>query len=109
MAKLQQEPENDYDQNAVAVLINFDSGQNKLGWIAKELTSELQPLIDSGNIKVNVAHIRFRVNYLQVGYYLTINSFRTGQWSKKVVKASILDCYWMRMCTEGVGDEGWCN
>ena len=87
MAKLQQEPENDYDQNAVAVLINFDSGQNKLGWIAKELTSELQPLIDSGNIKVNVAHICFRVNYFQVGYYLTIDISRTGQWSKKV-KAS---------------------
>ena len=77
MAKLQQKPNNDYDQNAIAVLINF----------SKELTSELQPLIDNGNIKVNVAHIRFRVNYLQVGYYLTINISRTGQWSKKV-KAS---------------------
>ena len=88
MAKLQQEPENDYDQNAIAVLINFGSGWNKVGYIAKELTSELQPLIDNGNIKVNVPQIRFRVNYLQVGYDLTINISRTGQWSKKVVMAS---------------------
>ena len=75
MAKLQQGPENDYDQNAVALLVNFGSGWNKLGYIAKELTSELQPLSDNGNIKVNAAHIHFRVNYLQVGYYLTINIF----------------------------------
>ena len=67
MEKLQQEPENGYDQNAIAVLINSGSGWNKVGYIAKELTSELQPLVDNGNIKVNVAHIRFRVNYLQVG------------------------------------------
>ena len=46
MAKLQQGPENDYDQNAVALLVNFGSGWNKLGYFAKELTSGLQPLSD---------------------------------------------------------------
>ena len=50
MTNLQQEPENDYDQNALSVLINFGSGWNKVGYIAKELTSELQPLIDNDNI-----------------------------------------------------------
>ena len=62
MAKLQEAPKNDYDQNAIAVLINFGSGWTKVGYIAKELISELQTLVDSGNIKVHVAHIRFRVN-----------------------------------------------
>jgi len=62
MAKLQQEPENDYDQNAIAVLINFSSGRNKVGYIAQESTSELRPIVENGNIKVNVEHFRFRVN-----------------------------------------------
>ena len=35
-AQLQPEPENDYDQNAIAVLINCGSGWNKVGYIAKE-------------------------------------------------------------------------
>lgn len=64
------------------------SGWNKVGYITKELTSELQPLIDNGNIKVNVTHICFRANYLQVGFYFTLNISRTGQWSKKVFKAA---------------------
>ena len=51
----QKEPENNYDQNTLSVLINFGSGWNKVGYIAKDLTSELQPLIHNGNIKVNVA------------------------------------------------------
>ena len=59
-----------------------------MGYITKELTSELQPLIDNGNIKVNVTHICFRANYLQVGFYFTLNISRTGQWSKKVFKAA---------------------
>ena len=88
MAKLQPEPDNDYDQNAIAVLINFGSGWNKVGYIAKELTRELHPLIDNDSIKVNVAHILFRVNYLQVGYYITLNISKKGPWSNKVVKAS---------------------
>ena len=64
MAKLQQEPENDYNQNAIAVLINFGSGWNKVGYIAKELTSELHPLIDNGNIKVNVAESELFASWL---------------------------------------------
>ncbi|CAH3121948.1 unnamed protein product [Porites lobata] len=77
-AQLQPEPENDYDQNAIAVLINCGSGWNKVGYIAKELTSDIHPIIERNNIKVTVARIRFRVNYLLVGFYVTLNITKKG-------------------------------
>lgn len=86
-AKLQPEPDNDYDQQAIAVYINYQSGWEKVGYIATELTSELHPLLERNNLKITVAHIRFRVNYLQVGFYLTLKITKQGPWSKKVVKA----------------------
>ena len=86
-AKLQQEPDNDYDQHAIAVFINYHSGWEKVGYIAKELTSDLHPFLERNNLKTTVAHIRFRVNYLQVGYLLTLNITKQGPWSKNVVKA----------------------
>lgn len=88
VAKLQPEPDNEHDENAIAVHINIGSDWNKVGYIARELTRELHPLIENSNIKVNVARIRFRVNYLLVGYYITLNISKKGPWSKKVVKAS---------------------
>ena len=87
-AQLQPEPENDYDQHAIAVLINCGGGWNKVGYIAKELTSDIHPIIERNNIKVTVARIRFRVNYLLVGFYITLNITKKGPWSSKVVKAS---------------------
>ena len=87
-AQLQPEPENDYDQHAIAVLINCGGGWNKVGYIAKELTSDIHPIIERNNINVTVARIRFRVNYLLVGFYITLNITKKGPWSSKVVKAS---------------------
>ena len=83
-AKLQPEPDNDYDQQTIAVYINYHSGWDKVGYIAKELTSDLHPLLERNNLKTTVAHIRFRVNYLQVGYYLTLNITTQGPGAKKL-------------------------
>ena len=38
-----------------------------------ELTSDLHPFLERNNLKTTVTHICFRVNYLQVGYLLTLN------------------------------------
>jgi len=86
-AKLQPEPDNNYDQHEIAVFTNYHSGWEKVGYIGKELTSDLYPFLERNNLKITVAHIRFRLNYLQVGYLLTSNIIQ-GPWSKKVIKAS---------------------
>ena len=82
------EPENDYDSNAIAVLLNYGSGWYTVGYIAKELANEIHPLLKTSNIKVEISHIRFRLTYLLIGYYLTLNITRKGQWSPKVISAS---------------------
>ena len=54
----------------------------------KELTNEVHPVLKTSNIKVAISHIRFRVTYLLIGCYLTLNITRKGQWSPKVISAS---------------------
>lgn len=85
---IQPEPDNDHDSNAIAVLLNYGSGWHTVGYIAKELTNEIHPLLKKSNIKVAISHIRFRLSYLLIGYYLTLNITRKGQWSPKVISAS---------------------
>lgn len=75
------EPDNDYDSNALA-------GWYTVGYIAKELANEIHPLLKASNIKVEISHIRFRLTYLLIGYYLTVNITRKGQWSPKAISAS---------------------
>lgn len=84
VAKLQPEPDNEHDENATAVHINIGSDWNKVGYIARELTRELHPLIENSYIKVNVARIHFRVNYLLVGYYITLNISKKDPGAKRL-------------------------
>ena len=82
------EPENENDKYAIAVLIDYGEGWKTVGYIAKELTYYLHPHLQSDRIHVTIAHIRFRVTYLLVGYYLTLNITQKGQWPTQVMNAS---------------------
>jgi hypothetical protein len=59
-----------------------------VGYIPQELTCFIHPLLQAGNMEVSVRNIRFRTNYLRVGFYLTINITKTGLWDNAVVAAS---------------------
>ena len=85
---LKPELENEYDKNAISVLLDYGCGWKVVGYIARELTSYFTPLINSNSIKVTIARIRFRVNCFLIGYYLTINITRKGMWCPKVISAS---------------------
>ena len=62
---------------------------SKIGYIAKELTKFLHPLLKHGFItNVSLKHIKFRASYLKVGSYATIQITRKGQWENAVLKAS---------------------
>ncbi|KAJ7324075.1 Rad2 nuclease [Desmophyllum pertusum] len=88
-AKIESETENPYDCNAIAVFINYGSAWEKIGYIAKELTRYIHPLLDNGKIvSVRVQHVTFRMSYLKVGYYIAIEITRKGQWEQKVLRAS---------------------
>lgn len=62
----------------------------KVGYIARELTRYIHTLLANGNIvTVNVKHIKFYIVYMRVGYYITINIAKKGQWEEQVIRASL--------------------
>ena len=85
---LEPEPDNTYDPNAIAVYLMSDNDFEKVGYIPRELTCFIHPLLQAGNMEVSVRNIRFRTNYLRVRFYLTINITKTGLWDNAVVAAS---------------------
>ena len=87
--KIEPDANNQHDENAIAVFIDYHSGWKLVGFIPKELTKYIHPLILNGNIKkLSVSAIRYRVTYSIVGYYMTLNIRRKGTWERTVLKAS---------------------
>jgi hypothetical protein len=88
-AKLEEEPENITDNEAIAVYISVDDCGDefqKVGYIAKELTQYLKPILKK--LDVSVCNIRFCTTYYRMGYYLTLEITKDGMWHKNVVEAS---------------------
>ena len=88
-AKLEKEPDNITDSEAIAVYISVDGcGEEfqKVGYIAKELTQYLTPILKKMN--VSVRNIRFCTTYYRMGYYLTLDITKDGLWHESVIKAS---------------------
>lgn len=82
------DPHSEHDKDAISVLLDYGSGWKVVGYIARELTCYLHPLIQSNSLLVTISHIRFRVSYLLLGYYLTINITKKGMWCAQVITAS---------------------
>lgn len=89
LANIVPESDNPYDKHAIAVMLDYGQDWSKIGYISKELTRFLHPLLKRGFItNVSLKHINFRTNYLRVGFYATIQVTRKGQWENSVIKAS---------------------
>lgn len=87
-ARVFPEPENAHDKNAIAVSIKYSDDWCKVGYIATELTKYLHAVwFDGLDFEVTVKHIKFRTSYLKVGFYITINLTRKGEWEPEVIKA----------------------
>ena len=88
-AKIVPESSNQHDKNAIAIMLGFDNEWKKVGYIARELTQFLHPLLKHDNItNVSLKHIKFRTTYQKVGFYATIEITKRGTWEPSVVKAS---------------------
>ena len=88
-AKVFPEPENAHDNKAVAVSIKYKDDWCKVGYIAAELTKHLHAVWSDGlDFEVTVKHIKFRTSYLKVGFYITINLTRKGEWEPEVIRAA---------------------
>lgn len=87
-AKLVAEPENIVDPNAIAVYVMSSGDYEKVGYIAKELTQYVHPVLNDPAFDVEINKIRFCATYRMIGFYLTINITKKGSWDKTVMKAS---------------------
>ena len=88
-ARIRPEPENEKDEKAIIVEINYGGGYKPVGYIAKELTKFLHPLKALKKITdVGIKHIKFRTAFRNIGYYITIIITRKGPWGTKVIAAS---------------------
>lgn len=83
------EPNNPIDSSAIAVFIDYGADSCHVGYIPKELTKFIHPLIRENKIiKVEVEDINFRVAWLRAGYYIKLLITRIGQWEPYVIRAS---------------------
>ena len=75
IVRLRPEPTNDKDRNAVAIDMNYGTGWNCVGYIAR----------------FSGAHLIFRLYWAKIGYYPLINITRKGQW-EKICYVSMSQC-----------------
>jgi hypothetical protein len=73
LVELCPEPDNENDPNSIVVKINYDEDEPyySVGYIAKELTKFMHPILNE--LEVSVKRIWFCTTYLRIGFYLTIN------------------------------------
>jgi hypothetical protein len=86
--KLEAQPENSHDKNAIGVYIMTNYEYILAGYIASELTKYLHPLLGTSELDVSVKRIRFCTTYLRMGFYLTVEITKNGLWDEGVVNAS---------------------
>ena len=83
------EKNNKFDPKAIAVSLKYNcTGFHRVGYIAKELTRHIHPYLNTDNLFATAKRISFRVDFLMVGYYLTIDITKQGEWSPDAVRAS---------------------
>ena len=88
-ARVRPEPENEKDEKAIMVEINYGGGYKPAGYIAKELTKFLHTSIALTKITdLGIKHIKFRTASKNIGCYITIIITRKCLWGTKVIAAS---------------------
>ena len=99
-AYLTPEPDNEKDSSALLVQLDYDKGLKPVGYITKEMTPFLHPLLTSNApVTVAVKHIKFRTLRSQIGYYMALNVTKQGLWDKVVQAANekYMDCF--KLCS----------
>ena len=71
----------------IAIDIDYGIGWKHVAYIASELCTYLHPLITRGDIlDVYIQHIKYRVDFYRIGFYIKIFIKRRGEWEYKVVR-----------------------
>ena len=92
-AYLAPEPENEKDSKAISVQIDYGKGKKHVGYIAKELSQFIHPLLRSDSItKVEIEHTKFTFKWQLKDWFLH-KTFDNKAW-----KMGTLCCYQSNAC-----------
>ena len=87
-AKIQPKPDNMYDANAIAVLIDYGLGYKQVGYISQDLTKFVHSVLSRGWLQHAVYNIKFRTTWAKAGFYMTLQLTSKGEWPAQVLRAS---------------------
>ena len=75
------EPQKEKESNAISVQINYGDGQHHIGYISKELTPFIHPLLSVNAVtKVEIGHIKFCVKCYRIDFCMKLLITRLGKW-----------------------------
>jgi len=92
--RLKPEPDNPYDNNAVAFICqtNENAEWKRIGYVVKEVASEILGVINAKNVlNVKFAWIKYLSYYKSRGWYTGIMITRSGEWSQQVLLSRATD------------------
>ena len=85
--RMRPEPLNPMEPSAIAIDVDYGTGWTHIGYIASQLCEYLHPLIATGK-EVYAQHIKYRVDFIKIGFYQKIFIKRRGEWETRVVRKS---------------------
>lgn len=89
LARIRPDPTNEFDADAIAVELNYGAGWKLVGFLLRNLTQYVHPVINSQKLlSVQVGRIRFQTHWQTPGFYVKLLIKRKGMWPKEVVSAS---------------------
>ena len=88
--KLEREPSNPYDCNAIAFMCQAEKDWERIGYVVSEALIDMNEMISNNKIlKVYFSWIKYIVYYKQPGWYAGITVTRNGSWSRIVMQRAI--------------------
>ena len=86
--KLQKEPENRYDAQAIAFMCKAETTFERIGYVVKEALPDVHKAMDENKVlQVQFDHIKYVVHYKSPGWYAGITITRNGEWSNTVLRS----------------------
>ncbi|XP_019636808.1 PREDICTED: exonuclease 1-like isoform X2 [Branchiostoma belcheri] len=80
---------NPLDEIAIAVCINTARGPETVGYIAKEMTQYVHPIINTNRLTcARIGRIAFRTTYENYGWFMKLLITRKGTWDRAVIRQS---------------------
>ena len=86
--KLEKEPSNPFDSNAIAFMCLVENNWERIGYVVSEALADVNEAISNNKIlKTFFSWIKYIVYYKQPGWYAGISVTRNGSWSRTVMQS----------------------